>query len=182
MQSLTGGPDVGGPTGGRQALQELGAVTSALSDEAPGARAAPLAHAGATRVIGWESRLADYIEARRRTPFAWGLHDCCTFAAGWVALATGTAPFPELRRHRTAYAATRALVRAGCRDAAAIATLALGPPLARTAFAARGDVVAIDVAPGKPALGICLGADSAFAGAAGLLFLPATAVTRAWRV
>ena len=36
----------------------------------------------------------------------------------------------------------RALVRAGCRDAAGIATLVLGPPLERTAFVRRGDVAA----------------------------------------
>ena len=45
-----------------------------------------------TRADNWRTLLADFIESRRERPFVWGQHDCCLFAADWVALATGQDP------------------------------------------------------------------------------------------
>jgi hypothetical protein len=134
------------------------------------------------RLPGWDRKLGEYVRARRHMPFAWGVNDCCTFSAEWVALATGVNPFPELRQHRTAFAATRALVRHGCKDAVDIATLVLGAPMGNTLFARRGDIVAIDALPGKPCLGICLGQFCAFPAEAGLRFVQLSVVKRAWHV
>ena len=116
-------------------------------------------------------------------PFAWGLNDCCTFACGGVAAVTGVEPFPELRGHRTWFAASRALLRHGCRDPHDIACLALGTPLARPLLAQRGDVVGGDLGHGTT-LGLCLGAACAFVGEAGLLRVPLTfdRLRAAWRV
>ncbi|MBM3855052.1 MAG: hypothetical protein FJ399_18170, partial [Verrucomicrobia bacterium] len=43
--------------------------------------------AGATagRLPDWPARLDAFIEQRRRSAFAWGVHDCCQFARAAVA-------------------------------------------------------------------------------------------------
>ena len=38
------------------------------------------------RIQGWESKLEEYIEAQRQTPFTWGENDCVLFAANAVNL------------------------------------------------------------------------------------------------
>lgn len=129
----------------------------------------------------WPARLSAYVGARRRTAFAWGTNDCCTFA--WVAVGalTGVEPFPSLRGHRSAYAATRTLVRHGCRSTVDMMTLALGPPLDNARLARRGDIVCVDRTR-RPTMGVCLGASCAFVGLDGLLFLPLAAADLFWRV
>jgi hypothetical protein len=62
------------------------------------------------RHVDWEARLAAYLEPLRAVPFAWGTHDCCTFAAGAVEAMTGEDPMPEFRgRYTTALGSARAL-------------------------------------------------------------------------
>jgi hypothetical protein len=40
----------------------------------------------------WPELLAAYVDASRSTPFAYGKHDCCLWAAGWIVEATGDDP------------------------------------------------------------------------------------------
>lgn len=62
----------------------------------------------------WEARLAAYLEPLRTRPFCWGVHDCCTFAAGAVEAMTDLDPIPEFRgRYSTAIGSARALRRFG---------------------------------------------------------------------
>jgi hypothetical protein len=69
---------------------------------------------GITRFPDWETRLAAYIQACRGKVFAYGKHDCCTFAAGAVRAMTGHDPMAEFRRrYRTAKGSIRALRRIG---------------------------------------------------------------------
>lgn len=63
-----------------------------------------------SRVSDWEMRLSAYIADKREEPFAWGRHDCCTFAAGAVEAITGQDPMPEFRgRYDTALGSVRIL-------------------------------------------------------------------------
>jgi hypothetical protein len=133
------------------------------------------------RVTGWPARLSAFIAARRRTPFAWGTNDCCTFAWSAVGVVTGIEPFPELRSHRSAFAATRTMVRHGCQTTVEMMTLALGRPLSSPLFARRGDVVAVDVSR-RPTMGVCLGNSCAFVGDGGLVFWPLTVAQIGWSV
>ena len=64
-----------------------------------------------TRLPGWPRRLADYVEARRRTPFAWGEHDCMSFGIGAIEAITGTIVWPVT--WSTAIEAARVLEEAG---------------------------------------------------------------------
>ena len=88
----------------------------------------------------WEARLAAYLEPLRTRPFAWGRHDCCTFAAGAVAAMTDVDPMPEFRGHySTAIGSARALRRFGAGTLAA--TLDAKFEAVPASLAQRGDIV-----------------------------------------
>lgn len=50
-----------------------------------------------TRLDKWEDRLSQYISSVRDTPFVWGAHDCCIFAADAIQAMTGIDLMPEER-------------------------------------------------------------------------------------
>jgi hypothetical protein len=127
----------------------------------------------------WPKLLAQFIEARRAQPFAWGSNDCCTFAADWVEICTGEDYAKAWRgRYTSALGAARVLDEAGGVEALvdALGLQRIGPKLA-----GRGDIVAQEAGRGMT-LGICLGETTAFAAKAGLLFGPITNVETAWRI
>lgn len=47
------------------------------------------------RVSTWETALSDYINAKRDTPFEYGVNDCCLFVGGAVEAMTGHNPMQE---------------------------------------------------------------------------------------
>jgi hypothetical protein len=62
------------------------------------------------RLSDWETKLVSYASGLRHEPFAWGTHDCCTFAAGAVEAMTGVDPMLEYRgKYTTALGSARAL-------------------------------------------------------------------------
>lgn len=118
------------------------------------------------------------IEAARQRPFAWGVHDCATWAAEVCRVMTGTDVAADWRgSYRTATGAMRAIRKAGGRDMASAVTARLGAPLPAVTLAQRGDVVCRE-----HALGICTGPDAAFLGPEGLVFQPLTTCHMAWSV
>lgn len=137
------------------------------------------------RYDDWPDRLAAFLEARRRAPFAWGTNDCVTFAADGV---------QQLRRDavdiiaadRGAWAtendaeallASRGGLEAALAELAAVAGLQEIPP----PRASRGDLVLARV--GNQVLaGLVNGSTVAVTGADGLQFVPARMAFRAWRV
>lgn len=138
-----------------------------------------------TRHDDWPDRLAAFLEARRRAPFAWGTNDCVTFAADGV---------QQLRRDsvdiiaadRGAWAtedeaeallASRGGLETALAELAAMADLQEVPP----PRAGRGDLVLARV--GNQVLtGLVNGSTVAVTGADGLQFVPARMAFRAWRV
>lgn len=109
-------------------------------------------------------RLADEIAAARARPWAWGVHDCATFA-GRTARAILQGPCAweaRLGRHATELGGARVMRRDGVTDVAA--WWDLDAPRIPVAMAMRGDVAAVrldaDGAPaadGTPALGVVEG-------------------------
>ncbi len=88
----------------------------------------------------WEVRLAAFLEPLRARPFAWGEHDCCTFAAGAVQAMTDVDPMPEFRgRYSTALGSARALRVLGAGTLAA--TLDGKFEAIDAALAQRGDII-----------------------------------------
>jgi len=130
----------------------------------------------------WETRLAAYLDPLRLRAFAWGQHDCCTFAAGAVEAMTGVDPMPEFRGHySTLRGSVRALRSVGRGDLAS--TLDAKFEAVAASLAQRGDIVM-----SSGLLGVCFGAFLIAVGREGdregLIRIDRAAWTapRAWRV
>lgn len=109
------------------------------------------------RVPGWERRLAELELAARGRSFAWGMHDCCTWAAECVHAVTGQDVLADLRgRWRTEPEAAAVLRElGGLRQAV---TQRVGTePLPTVLLAQRGDLVLLALG-NTQALGVCMGA------------------------
>lgn len=133
------------------------------------------------RLPDWQPRLEAFLAQRRTQPFAWGLNDCCTFAADCVQAITGQDPAPPgLRAHRTAKQAYRAIKRHG--GVAAIARAAMGAPVP-AALACVGDVVMVAAgAGGREALAVCNGSTVMLPTSRGLASMALADAFCAWRV
>jgi hypothetical protein len=123
-----------------------------------------------------------FIERHRDTPFAWGVHDCVTFAIGWLELAReDLAPRDDLAP-RLAYGSAHEAARELGQQPLAEAVEAWGElPRIGVTFAQRGDLVLLDVG-GRQTLGLCVGGDAAGPSTHGIEFAPMTAAVAAWRV
>jgi len=131
------------------------------------------------RCDNWPNLLAQFIEQRRDQPFAWGVNDCCTFAADWVQLCTGVDYAQAWRgRYVSGLGAVRVLDEAGGVEALVDA---LGLHRVAPQLAGRGDIVAQQAGRGVT-LGICLGVTTAFVAEDGLVFGPLSSVETAWRI
>lgn len=131
------------------------------------------------RVHDWPEQLNDVIDAARKTPFEWGRHDCCLFAADAVQAITGVDHAADYRgAYKTARGAKRALRKRGFDH--------IEQPLdalflrVDCRLAGRGDLVVTE-ADGL-AVGIHLGSALAFVSQDGLEFLPVNRALMAWRV
>ena len=121
----------------------------------------------------WPELLAAYVEQHRGTPFAWGAHDCCTFAAGAVKAMTGTLPaLPAYADEREAMRALRDL--GGLREAV---TRLFEPTL--VALAQRGDLLLVKQDE-RDMLAVCIGRHWVAPGEHGLVF--GEGAVLAWRV
>ena len=131
------------------------------------------------RVEGWERLLWEAVEDARATPFAWGTHDCATWAFDVRQLLTGEDAAKAWRgRYRTAKGAARVLRQVLKADShASAASEILGPPLATPLMAQRGDIVLR-----SEAFGVCVGTECAYLAPEGLTFRPITETDLAWRV
>lgn len=131
------------------------------------------------RLQEWDKLLAAIIKERRTSPFVWGQHDCCLFAADCALAMTGTDFAAEFRgQYDTAKGAARLIAERGGFEA--MITGLLGKPVPVT-LARRGDVVMLDQ-DGHPALAVCYGVDAVAAGITGLAFRPMAEALAAWRV
>lgn len=126
----------------------------------------------------WPQRLALYLEQRRATPFEWGVHDCCRFAAGAVEAMTGRNRMDHFA-YSTELGAARLIQRAGGLEVLLRETL--GEPLPSLGQAQRGDVVLADLESG-PTVGVFLGRVAAFAADIGITWRSATVCHLAWRI
>ena len=129
----------------------------------------------------WVERLNETVRAALARPFAWGTHDCATFAADCVLAMTGADPAARWRgTYATALGAQRALFHDGLWDLAALGDRLFGPPIA-PAYAQRGDVV---LAPldGHMTAAVVVGAIAVGPARDGLRAVAVAEATRAWAV
>lgn len=126
----------------------------------------------------WRQRFDALVAQRLRTPFAWGSHDCCLWAADCVLATTGHDPAADLRgTYTTALGAARVLSAIGGLPAAGARGGPAIPPLA----AAVGDVGLVQH-DGRDLMAVCAGSVWLAPAANGLAALPLSAATLAWRV
>lgn len=130
------------------------------------------------RVAGWEERLTAVVDGSRETVFAWGRHDCAKFAGRCVEAVTGVNPMDGFSYDNPILARVY-IGRDGVKIVAmADQTLGEGYPAVR---AHRGDVVACKTEHGI-ALGVCMGANAAFAAPIGIAWRRVIDCFRSWPV
>lgn len=127
------------------------------------------------RADNFRTLLADFIDARRERPFVWGQHDCCLFAADWVALATGQDPAEAQRgKYDSAIAAHRIAAPFGGLGGLVTHCLRkVGAEPVDAAHATAGDIIIRDSVHGD-LVGVVIGQKAAFVGEFGLTFAATT--------
>jgi len=133
------------------------------------------------RVEGWPEILAANIESVRETPFSYGSHDCCLFAADAVAAITGIDYAASVRGYTSKEQALAIIASFGSmRD---MVTAITGVEPVHPSRAHRGDFV-LGRAGDEEWIGICIG--RYFLGPAegkiGLVFVPMSLAIDAWRI
>jgi hypothetical protein len=128
----------------------------------------------------WPERLAAVVSTHRHDPFVWGTHDCAMWAFRVTAAITDTDPGAAYRgQYDDALGAARILQQiGGLRALASTHWQGLESPMR----AARGDIVAVELADGREALAVVLCTHAAGPGADGLVMVPMRAWRAGWRV
>lgn len=121
-------------------------------------------------------------------PFEWGENDCCSFVANAVDAMTGQNPMQSLAPYRSAIGALKLsrteFGRAERKDPYQVMKwpTRLGfTEIVSVSLAQRGDIVAIED-HGRFLLGIVGGVTAAFPGNDGIVWKPANACLKAWKV
>ncbi len=127
------------------------------------------------RLPDWDVRLIKYIDTVAGKPFGWEclnrVHDCTRFASGGVEAETGEDPMQEFRgKYDDKITAARALREIGQGTLYRTMVEKFGDICVN---GRRGDVAFTQFPEGK-AVGICLGNESVFVGADGLVKKPSS--------
>lgn len=131
------------------------------------------------RLRNWPSRFAALVDRARATPFAWGSHDCCLWAASATLAITGTDPGAHLRHtYFTSRAALHILESIGGLEGAG----ALMGPAIELAAVTLGDVGLVTWPDGTQSLAVRSTTTWMVAGTHGLEHLPTDAARMAWGV
>lgn len=131
------------------------------------------------RKKNWPSRFAALVDLARPTPFAWGSHDCCLWAASAVLAITGEDPGAALRNtYFTAHAALHILESLGGLEGAGAL---MGTPIEPT-HATVGDIGLVTWMDGTRSLGVRSMTTWMCAGDHGIEHLPLDAASHAWGV
>lgn len=134
------------------------------------------------RMPDWPERLAEMVEARRHAPFAWGRHDCITFAADATLAMTGRDVWAAHRGSYATEAEAEGVVGPAGLEAFVAGLMAdAGATEVQVIEAQRGDWVLITVG-NMPMVGVVVGGRIAAPGNDGLAFLPLRRASRAWAI
>lgn len=133
-------------------------------------------HAKIDRFSDWEALLSEWLGTAQGRPYAWGEHDCMLHVADAVAALTGVDPLASSRgRYSTRAGAYRQLRR--LRAETCVALLDRWFTRIPPGFAQRGDVAAVEDAPG-----VVLGGHARMLLHDGAVMAPRRTWTAAWAV
>jgi hypothetical protein len=148
-----------------------------------------------TRFENWPEILAQFVAERARTPFAWGVNDCCLMSCDAVLGYTGVDMAAGFRgKYDSGLSAARAMKEfcgGGVEQVAEKMAAQLNIPEWPTVkLARRGDVVLFEYdgefrgerVTQRATLGICCGGDAVVPAQDGLLSIPISQCRRAWRI
>ncbi|MDG4650122.1 hypothetical protein P6F26_16865 [Roseibacterium sp. SDUM158017] len=130
------------------------------------------------RLPDWPERLDAAVADARRNSFAWGSHDCATWACDTAAAITGTNSHAEAWRGRysTAAGSVRVMRKLGWRDLGELGDSLFGGRIP-VLMAGRGDLALVD-----GALGVVAGQSVAVLAEDGVLMMPLRDADAAWRI
>lgn len=134
--------------------------------------------------MDWKTKLAEFIEARKRDPFVWGVSDCCLFSADAVKEIAGFDFAAWFRgkydTEKRAHELLKEFAGAGLRKT--IVKLARKHSMKRIdkRLAQNSDLALIDTQNGD-ALAIVWNGKAVSQGENELLFLPISAIKIVWR-
>lgn len=139
------------------------------------------------RLPQWPHRLHALVLRHQCTPFAWGVHDCLTWAADVALALHGTDTLHRARTAAEPRCTARQAWRRLQRTGGPLATvgngfIAAGLQGVAVAQAQVGDLLLLPTHPRWPALAVCNGEAALAPGAQGLQAWPASAAARAWRL
>lgn len=134
------------------------------------------------RLPDWVERLDALVRERLPQPFAWGTHDCCTWAADAVQAVTGDDPMAAWRGSYASQEAAEAVIGPGGLSAHVAHVMALyGAPECPPRLAQRGDVVMVEVG-NETLCGVVVGTSVLITGTERMCRVPMRRVVRAWAV
>lgn len=143
------------------------------------------------REENWQRLFHDFIEARSDAPFAWGVNDCCTFAADAVLAMTGAdlaaeyrGQYSDLFTAQVRMATVTGVGGATVEDVLAHAATQFAlTELSSVKLAQRGDLVVFDGEEG-PSVGVVYlnGVHAAFVAPDGLHRIPVLKCRRAFAI
>ena len=126
----------------------------------------------------WRPTFEALVASRMRTPFRWGVHDCCMWAADAVLALSGIDPAADLRGAYCDEAGARRLLESlGGLEAVG----ARGGQPQSPLLSIAGDVGIVTDGE-RHMLGVCAGHVWLVAARRGLAVLPLNAVSASWRV
>jgi hypothetical protein len=131
------------------------------------------------RRYDWAAQMFAVIDAHQDSEFAWGVNDCCLFAARVVDAMCGTKHEKTLAEKYNDEASALAYIEESGGIAAAVDTF-IGPHKTQ-GRPARGDVVLIHYND-RDALGICVGGEIAVQNTDGVAYIPRSAALKYWSV
>jgi hypothetical protein len=137
------------------------------------------------RISDWPTHLANFLAEKKDTPFEWGVNDCCLFTCDWLKILTGIDPASDLRgKYTDALSAARILKeQAGIQNLVANYCKKYAWDEVSPSLAQRGDLIILQLDETQgPALGICLGQNSAFAGQNGYILQPTLKAISTWHI
>lgn len=133
-----------------------------------------------TRLINWQERLIDAVNARRRVPYRYGTNDCARFAQICIEAVTGTVLLPDVERPQGWLAAAKFMIARGWTTPEDMATELIGHSC-DLADVGPGDIVSYEHL-GELHLAVRVG-DAALAPVdAGLKAIPPGQWRRGWKV